>query len=108
MENYTGQMSWILLSSTLPEAINSIREKETCKIKDFRDVTGASQTVLVVKNPPANPGDISDVGSIPGWGRSPGEQGNPLQYSCLETPMDRGAWRAIVHWVSKSGTLLSN
>ena len=87
MENYTGQMSWILLSSTLPEAINSIREKETCKIKDFRDVTGASQAVLVVKNPPANPGDISDVGSIPGWGRSPGGgSGNPLQYSCGRIP----------------------
>ena len=42
---------------------------------------------LVVKNPPANTGDIRDVGSIPGWGRSPGgEQSNPLQYSCLEIP----------------------
>ena len=51
-------MSWFLLSSTLPEDINSIRKKETCKIKDFRDITGASQVVLVVKNPPANPGDI--------------------------------------------------
>ena len=52
----------------------------------------ASQVVLVVKNPPANAGDVRDVGSIPGWGRSPGEgHGNPLQYSCLENPMDRGA-----------------
>ena len=101
-------MSWFLLSSILPEEINSIRKKETCKIKDFRDVTGASQVVLVVKNPPANLGDIRDVGSIPGWGRSPGEQGNPLQYSCLETSTDRGAWQDIAHSVSKSGTLLSN
>ena len=47
----------------------------------------------VVKNPPANAGD---VGLIPGLGRSPGEgNGNPLQYSCLENPMDRGAWQAI-------------
>ena len=47
----------------------------------------ASQVVLVVKNSPANAGDIRDAGSIPGWGRSPGEgNGNPLQYSCLETP----------------------
>ena len=52
---------------------------------------------LVVKNRPANAGDIRNVGSIPGWGRSPGEgNGNPLQYSCLENPMDRGAWRAAV------------
>ena len=92
MENYTGQMSWILLSSTLPEAINSIREKETCKIKDFRDVTGASQAVLVVKNPPANARDLRDTVSIPGSGRSlGGGRGSPLQYSFLEYPMDRGA-----------------
>ena len=45
----------------------------------------------VVKNPPANAGDAGDVGSIPGSGRCPGEEkGNPLQYSCLENPMDRG------------------
>ena len=53
---------------------------------------GASQVVLVVKNPPANVGDIRDAGSIPGLGRSPGEgNGNPLQYSCLENLMDLGA-----------------
>ena len=62
----------------------------------------ASQVVLVVKNPPANIGD-RDTGSVPGWGRSPGEgHGNPLQFSCLENPMDRGAWRATVHRVTKS------
>ena len=56
----------------------------------------------MVKNPPANEGDTRDAGSIPGWGRSPGEgNGNPLQYSCLENPMDRGAWRATVHGVAK-------
>ena len=50
------------------------------------------------KNPPANVGDIRDVGSIPGSGSSPGGgHGNPLQYSCLENLMDRGAWRATVH-----------
>ena len=53
----------------------------------------------VVKNPPANPGD---VGSVPGSGRSPGEvNGNPLQYSCLENPMDIGAWQATVQGVTK-------
>ena len=63
---------------------------------------------LVVKNLPANEGDIRDVASIPGWGRSPGGgYGNPLQYSCLENPMDRGAWQATAHRVSKSWTQLS-
>ena len=58
---------------------------------------------LVVKNPPANAGDLRDVGSIPGSGRSPGKgNANPLQYSCLENLIDRGAWWAIVHRVAKS------
>ena len=53
----------------------------------------------VVKNPPANAGD---VGSIPGLGRSPGDgNGNPLQYSCLGNPVDRGEWQATVHGVTK-------
>ena len=53
--------------------------------------------------------NVGDPGSIPGSGRSPGEgNGNPLQYSCLENPMDRGAWRTTVHGVSKSRTQLSN
>ena len=57
----------------------------------------------VVKNSPANAGDAGDVGLIPGLGRSLGEgNGNPLQCSCLENPMDRGAWRAAVHGVAKS------
>ena len=60
---------------------------------------------LVVWNPPANTGDIRDVGSVPGSGRSPGGgRGNPFQYACLENPMDRGAWRAPVHGVAKSHT----
>ena len=64
-----------------------------------------SQVVLVVKNPPANAGDVRDMGSIPGLERSPGGgHGNPLQYSHLENPMDRGAWRATVHRVEKSRT----
>ena len=63
-----------------------------------------SQAALV-KNPPASAGDVRDVGSIPGWGRSPGEgTGNPLQYSCLENPMDREDWRATVRGVSKGWT----
>ena len=61
----------------------------------------------VVKNPPANTGDTREEGLIPGLGRSPGGgQGNPLQGSCLENAMDRGAWRAAVHGVTKSRTWL--
>ena len=61
-----------------------------------------SQVPLVVKNPPAKTGDIRDLGSIPGSGRSTGEgNGNPFQYSCLENPTDRGAWQATVHGITK-------
>ena len=57
----------------------------------------ASEVALVVKNPPANARDVRDADSIPGMGRSlGGGPSNPLQYSCLENPMDRGAWRATV------------
>ena len=67
------------------------------------------QVVLVVKNLLDNTGDLRDVGSIPGPGRAPGEgNGNPLQYSCLGTPMDRGNWWATVHGAAKSRTRLSN
>jgi len=60
---------------------------------------------LVVKNLPANAGDIRDMGMIPGLERSPGGgHGDPLQYSCLENPMNRGAWWAIVHSISNSWT----
>ena len=72
---------------------------ETMRIKH------ASSPTLVVKNQPAKAGDARDVGSIPGPGGSPGEGiGYPLQDSCLENPMNRGAWRAVVHRVAKSQT----
>ena len=64
---------------------------------------------LAVKKLPANSGNLRDVGSIPGSGRFPGEGiGYPLQCSCLENPMDRGAWLATVHGVAKSRTQLSD
>ena len=67
---------------------------------------GSSQAALVVKNLPANAGNIRNMDSIPGWRRSPGGgHGNPLQYSCLEKPMDREAWLATVHRVSQSDTI---
>ena len=63
--------------------------------------------VLVVKNLPANAGDIKEIGSVPGLGRSPGGgYRNPLQYSCLENPVVRGAWQATVHRVAESLTPL--
>ena len=53
--------------------------------------------------------NVEDLGSIPGWGRSPGEgNGNPLQYACLGNSMDRGAWQATVHGLAKNQTWLSN
>ena len=61
-----------------------------------------SKVVPVVKNPPANEGDARDAGRSPGGGN-----GNPLQYSCLENPMDRGSWKATVHRVAESRTQLS-
>ena len=63
----------------------------------------------MVKNMPANVGDIRDSGSIPGLGTSSGGgQGNPLHYSCPENPMDRGAWQATVHRVTKSRAQLKH
>ena len=71
------------------------------------DDNGASEVSPVVKNQPANEGDIRDLGSIPGSGRCPGEgHSNPIQYSCLDNPLDRGAWRGIVHRFAKSQTRL--
>ena len=79
----------------------------THKGKEFEKeyIERASQVTLVIKNPPASAGDIRDLGSVPGSGRCPwGEHGNPLQYSYLGNPTDRGAWWATVHGVAKSRT----
>ena len=63
------------------------------------------QVLLMVKNLPANAGDIRDAGSVTGSGRSPGQgQGNPLQYSCQEKPMGRGVWWVTIHRVTESQT----
>ena len=67
-----------------------------------------NKDLMYQKNPPVNAGDVRDAGSIPGWGRSPGEgHAYPLQYACLENAMDRGGWRATVHRVAKSRTRLN-
>ena len=68
-------------------------------------VVQASQVALMVKNPPANAGDVTDTGLIPGSERfSGGGHGNPLQYSCLKNPTDRGVWWAAVHRITESDT----
>ena len=65
----------------------------------------ASHVALVVKNAPSNERDIRDLDSVPGLGKSPGGgYGNPLQYSCLENPIDREAWQVTVHGEAKSWT----
>ena len=80
--------------------INS--EKDSSTSQDSIIILRASQGALVVKNQPASAEDRRNSGLIPGLGRSPGGgHGNPLQHSCLENPMDRGAWRAAVHGVEK-------
>ena len=70
------------------------------------EISPEAQGALVVKNSPTNTRDLRDAGSMLGLGRSPGARhGNPLQYSCLENPMDRGAWQATVFRVTQSWTL---
>ena len=72
-------------------------------------IYGASQVVLVVKKLPAKAGDVRDAGWIPGLGRSPGEgHGNPLHYSYLENPIDRGAWQATVWRVRQDWSNLAH
>ena len=76
-------------------------------MQDIPPILGnvTSQMAQLVKNPFANAGDTGDTGSIPGSGRSPGGgNGSPLQYSYLENPMNRGAWWATVHGITKSWT----
>ena len=88
----------------VPFPVGELRSYKWCdlaKIHIWRGFPGS----LVVENPPANAGDAGDVGSVPGLGRSRrGGNGNPLQYSCLENPVDRGASLATVYGVTKSQT----
>ena len=105
-------------SQSFPEALGILSEQSCAiwafgaprrsvsfvgKVPSFIFLEGkklGTQVALVVKNPPANTGDLRDAGSIPGLGRSPGGgHGSPLQYSCLENPMNRGAW-----WLQSIGS----
>ena len=96
-------------SKNVLERLNSrfeLKEKRISKL-EVRPIDNKGQAVLVVKNPPVHAGNVGDVGSIPGLGRSTGGgQVHPLQYSCLGNPMDRGAWWATVHRVTQSQTRL--
>ena len=103
-----------ILASKIPwtEEPSGLQSKGSQRVRHDRADTQdtgrwASEVVLVVKNPPANAEDIGDAGLILGSGQSPGEgHGNPLQYSCLENPMDRGFLQATVHRVAKNQTQL--
>ena len=96
---------------TVKETLNNIKRQPNEWEKIFANDVYSKEDFsggTVVKNPPPNAGDTGDVGLIPGLGRSSGiEDGNPLQYSCLENSMDIGAWWVVVHGVTKSQTRLS-
>ena len=95
----TGGISW------QGKALSRIFSNTT--VQKHQIFGAASRVVLLVKDPPANAGDIRDAVSVPGLGRSSGEGNDkPLQYSCLGNPMDRETWQAVVHRVTKSWTLL--
>ena len=112
-------MTWIIVTDSLrntdqgesgscrleamSQAVTKLGSLSSCtEYKQYLSIS-ATQMALVVKNLPANTGDTRDVGSIPGSRPSPGGgHDNPLQYSCLEKPVDRGAWQATVHRVAKS------
>ena len=95
----------LISSSPSDSAAPLLEHQINSKIQSKKHVS--SQVALVVKNPPANARDVRDPGLIPGSGRSPGEgNGNPLLYSCLENPMDRGAWWAAVPGVTENWTWL--
>ena len=82
--------------------VSKVSQKNKGRLSNYQGFPGGSEVKASACN-------VGDLGSIPRSGRSPGERnGNPLQYSCLENPMDRGAWWATVHGVAKSRTRLSD
>ena len=93
----SDSLAWAVLGELICKAAScSCREHSLCWVQR------ASEVAQVIKSPPANAGDSKDTGLIPGSGRFPAvRNGNPLQYSCLENSMDRRAWWATVHGVTK-------
>ena len=103
---YSIQLGWKCLSL---KSSMELWKKTGCEVvREIYELRYQLLFLLVVKNSPASAGDIRDVGSIPGLGRSTGKGhgSHPLQYPCLENSMDRGDWWAIVHRVPKSWTRL--
>ena len=101
LENPMNRRAWLA-------TVYRVTESDTTEwLSTTTGVSQEAQVVLVVKNLPANAGDVKDIGLISGSGRSPGGgHGNPLQYSCLKNPMDRRDWWAMVHRVAQSWTRL--
>ena len=104
-------MGWLDdIIDSMDMSLNKLREivkDREASVSAVLGVTRDSQVALVVRHPLANAGGVGDLGLISGLGRSPGGgHGNPLQYSCLENPMDRGAWQATIHSVAKGLTQL--
>ena len=96
--------NWCFQTMVLEKFLESPLDCKEIKLVDPKGNQGSSQVVLVINTLLANARDIRDSDSIPGSGRSPGGgNGNPLQYSSLENPMDRGAWRATVHRLQRIG-----
>ena len=102
---FHSEVNWKLKAIRIAQSLD--HRQQEIKVFPCHHQTVASQVALAVKKLSASAQDIRNVGSIPGLGRSPeGGHGNPLQYSCRDNPMDRGAWQAMVHRVAKSQTKL--
>ena len=95
MVTHSGVLAWRIPGMGETGGLPSMGSQSWTQLKQLSSNSSSTiLVVLVVKNPPASARDIRGVGSIPGSGRFPGgEHSNPLQHSCLENPMDRGAWR---------------
>ena len=101
----TRILEWVTIPSS--RASSQPRDQTQVSFIAAELITTEGKPREIIENQPANVGGVMDVGLIPGLGRCPGGgHGNPLQYSCLENPMDRGAWRATVHRITKSRTQL--
>ena len=101
MATYSSGLAWEIPCTMEPGRLQSMRSQESNITWPLNHHPSSEVKVSAC--------NVGDLGSIPGWGRSPGEgNGNPLQHSCLENPMDGGAWWAIVHRVAKSWTRLSD
>ena len=110
-EKHPNYSQWTRVCPRAPSGlihlVTQLAQEDCEGLKSICSQYRASQVVLVVKNLPASAEDIRDVGLIPRLGGSHGGgHSNPLQYSCLENPMDRGPWRATVHRTSKRQTQL--